>query len=116
MVGLSLIGRSQALAQTPQGDGDQRAVVLAPTLRLSEVGWDDNVYRVNKSEGPVGDFTATFSPAMTAAIRVSRLQLRGSGNVDFLYFGQESQIRSIDTVDDGQVSVVLGLITPYIGG
>src|SRR5207244_3571289 len=54
-----------------------RSLVLSPTIGLTNVGWDDNVFRVNKADHPTGDFTATVGPAIQASIRVRRLRITG---------------------------------------
>ena len=31
----------------------RRLLVLSPTIALTDVGWDDNIFRVNKADGPI---------------------------------------------------------------
>ena len=49
---------------------------LSPTIRLT-AGWDDNVFRVNKADNPIGDFMTTISPDVQASLRMSRLRVSG---------------------------------------
>lgn len=93
-----------------------RVLVLSPTLRLTDLGWDSNVFRVNKTEAPTGDFTTTVKPALEATLRLRRLQISGRGDVDFVYFREVSQLRSIDTDDGVLVGLLLGRVRPYVGG
>ena len=105
------------LGQTVEGtSSEERRVSFTPTLSVADVGWDDNVFRVNKSDRPIGDFTATFTPAAQVALRTSRLRLTSEGRVDFIYFKELADVRSIDSNASGRVEVLLGRITPYVGG
>jgi hypothetical protein len=92
-----------------------RVLVLSPTLRLTDLGWDNNIFRVNKTEAPTGDFTTTVTPALEASFRLRRLQISGRGDVDFVYFREMSQLRSIDTDDGVRVGLLLGRVRPYVG-
>jgi hypothetical protein len=106
----------QARAQTGERDGGEPGFVLSPSVRVTDIGWDDNVFRVNKADGPVGDFTSTFSPAVQASLRTPRLGISGRGRLDFIYFRRVSQIRSIDGDSGGRVELLLGRVTPYVAG
>jgi len=39
---------------------------IYPTLRLNNIGYDDNVYRMQEEDNPISDYTATISPQVTA--------------------------------------------------
>ena len=95
---------------------ETRPLVLSPTVQLTDLGWDDNVFRVSKDNHPIGDFTATFSPAIQATLRASRVRVTGRSQVNFIYFRRVSEIRSIDTDTAGRVELLLGRTTPYVGG
>jgi hypothetical protein len=88
---------------------------LSPTIRLT-AGWDDNVFRVNNVDNPIGDFSTTVSPAAQASLLVSRLRVNGQGEVDFIHFRKISQINSIDILGAARVELLLGRLTPYFGG
>jgi hypothetical protein len=96
--------------------GPSRPLVLSPTIRLTDVGWDDNVFRVNKDANPIGDFTATVSPAIHASLRVPRVRASGRSQVDFIYFKRLSEIRSIDSDNGAHVDLLLGRLTPFVDG
>ena len=116
---VALGAATPVLGQTSNPDeapAQSRSLVLSPTIRLTDAGWDDNVFRVNEADNPTGDFTAIVSPAVQASLRVSRMSVSGRSEVDFIYFKQLSQIRSIDTDNGGRVELRLGRLTPYVGG
>ena len=88
---------------------------LSPTIRLT-AGWDDNIFRVNTADNPIGDFTTTLSSDVQASLRTSRLRFSGRGEVDFIRFNKVSEINSIDILSTGRVELPLGRLTPYVGG
>ena len=91
-------------------------LVLSPTIALTNVGWDDNIYRVSKPEEPIGDFTATLSPALQASLRVGRFNVTGRSRLDFIYFQRTSQFNSIDGDSGVRVELMVGRFLPYVGG
>ncbi len=106
-------------AQT--GDPDAAPVqvewlALSPALRLTNVGWDDNVFHVSKTEAPTRDFMATFSPATEFWIRLPRARIQGRSELDFVYFKELSHIRSIDNDHAARAELPLGRVLPYAGG
>jgi hypothetical protein len=104
-------------AQTPVAGTDaRRPLDVATTVSLADVGWDDNVFRANKADGPVGDFTATFRPTAQLSLNRSRLKLASQGEVDFIYFRELADVRSIDANATSRVEAPMGRVTPYVGG
>jgi hypothetical protein len=95
---------------------ESRSWAVAPTVRLTNVGWDDNVHRVSQEDGPIGDFTTTFIPAVQASLRASAVQVTGRSEIAFVYFKNVSHYRSIDMDSAARVEVRLGRTTPYVGG
>ena len=90
--------------------------VIAPVIQITNLGWDDNVFRAGQDTEPVGDFTATVSPSLQASIPWSRMQFTGAGQVDFNYFQRVEEFRSIDTDSRAGVAVLLGRLRPHVGG
>jgi putative beta-barrel porin BBP2 len=90
--------------------------VISPAIQIVNLGWDDNIFRVGPADGPVGDFTATVSPSIQASIPWSRLRFTGASQVDLNYFQRFNEIRSVDTDSHGAVAVLLGRLTPHVGG
>jgi Putative beta-barrel porin 2 len=101
-------GQMSAPAEAPR--------VIAPTLSITNLGWDDNVFRVGEEADPAGDFTATVSPSLVASIPWSRLQFTGAGKLDFNYFQRFAAIRSIDRDSRAAVAIALGRLRPHVGG
>ena len=101
--------------QTGNPDSAAAQSSLSPTIGLT-AGWDDNVFRVNTADNPIGDFTTTISPDVQASLRMSRLRVSGRAEVDFIHFRKVSQINSIDILSTGRVELPLGRLTPYFGG
>lgn len=106
----SLLAQAATMGDLPPG------LALFPTIRVANIGWDDNVFRLSKTEDPQGDFTATVTPAARASLRTRGLSLTGRGQVDFNYFKQFSDIRAIDSDVAGRGELELGRVTPYLGG
>ena len=90
--------------------------VISPVIQITNLGWDDNIFRVGTADAPAGDYTATVSPSVQASIPLSRMQFAGAGQADFNYFQRFDAIRSIDTYGRAAVAVSLGRLTPHVGG
>jgi len=101
-------GQTSALSEAPR--------VISPGFQITNLGWNDNVFRVGEAADPVGDYTATVSPTLQATVPWSRMRVTGGGRVDFNYFQRVEQFRSIDTDGHAEVAVSLGRLTPHIGG
>ena len=114
---LAVCAASPVLGQTVENPlPEARPLSFRPTLSIADVGWDDNVFRVNESDNPVGDFTATFTPAAQLSLRLQHLRLTTQGEADFIYFKELVDIRSIDGNVQGRIDVPMGRLTPYLGG
>ncbi len=116
---VTVAAATPAVGQTlgPEATPEQcRLLVVSPTIALTDVGWDDNVFRVNKGDHPVGDFTATLSPAAQASLQFGRLNVTGRGRLGFIYFQRTSQINSIDGDGGGRFALAIGRFLPYVGG
>jgi hypothetical protein len=110
---------AHALGQTlgPEGPPAQaRPLVVSPTISLTDVGWDDNIFRVNEADNPIGDFTGSLSPAAQASLRIARLNVTGRSRLDFVYFQHTSDLNSIDADNSARVDLLLGRFLPYVGG
>ena len=115
IVGTSSTALAQGGTAEATAGGEPRSWQLTPTIRLRDVGWDDNVFSVSKDDNPIGDFTTTISPALDASLRAYRLRVSGRSEVDFLYFKRVTQFRAIDSVGGVRVEWPLSRTTPYIG-
>ncbi len=65
-----------------------------PEFRLTNVGYDDNVYFRSTEEKAVGDYTGTISPEVRAYLLLGRsLILSLTDNPEYLYFARETRLR-----------------------
>ena len=92
------------------------SLAVSPSIGLVDAGWDDNVFYMSEEDGPLGDFVATLSPAVRAWLRGSRLRITGRSEADLIYFKRYSHLRSIDSMNDGRVELLLGRFKPSVGG
>jgi hypothetical protein len=69
---------------------------MLPLLRLSDVGYDDNVYYRAREEGPVGDYTGTVSPEIKAGwLLGSSIILAASESPEYDFFLKERGLRTL---------------------
>jgi hypothetical protein len=92
------------------------SLALVPTLRVPMIGWDDNVFYQPDANNPQGDFTTTVSPALQAWLRVPGVLVTGRTRVDFVYFRDLSQIRSVDTDNSARLELLFGRLVPFVDG
>jgi hypothetical protein len=68
---------------------------IIPEFRLSEVGYDSNVYLREEGGEVVSDFTATFSPEATGTLLVgSSLILSVMENPEYIFYAKEEGLRA----------------------
>lgn len=68
---------------------------LIPEFRLSEIGYDSNVYFREEAGEVVPDFTATFSPEVRGYWLVgSSIILSVMGNPEYLFYAKEKGLRA----------------------
>ena len=90
-------------------------VVLAPTLTLSN-GWDSNVFNLPADLNPPDDITAILRPEVHAWLRLGPARLSGRGTVDFVYFRDYENERSVDFDDEVRLQMPLARVMPYVAG
>jgi hypothetical protein len=88
-------------------------VVLAPSLTLTNFGWDSNVFQQPESESS-GDFTATASPRVQGWLRLGPARAYGRGTLAFVYFQNHPSERSVDVDYEGRLDLRLARVTPYV--
>lgn len=65
-------------------------LLLFPTLRISDVGYDDNVYLDGVDENPVSDYRANLSPEIKANMLLGgSLILSFTDNPEYMYYHKE---------------------------
>jgi hypothetical protein len=68
---------------------------LLPAFQLRDVGYDDNVYYLSRTEQPIGDFTATISPSLTAFLLYRHwIILSVHENPEYVFFFKQKSERS----------------------
>jgi hypothetical protein len=68
---------------------------VLPMLRLSNVGFDDNVYYRTAEEKPVGDYMGTASPEIKVYLLAGRsLILSFADNPEYLYYSKEDRLKT----------------------
>lgn len=91
-------------------------VALSPTIRLTNIGYDSNVFNKNDANNPTSDFTSTVSPAVDVRLRLPGARLSGRSELDFIYFKELQHLRSVDTVNSLRAELLLSRLQPYVGG
>ena len=91
-------------------------LVLAPVVRLTNVGHDSNVFNRDDSSNPQGDMTATLSPAVDGWLRLAHGRASGRTQFDIYYFKQLTDLRAVDSDTRGRVEVPLNRFRPYVAG
>jgi hypothetical protein len=86
-------------------------VALAPTLSVTNLGWDSNIFNQPHA---VGDFTATTNPRVLGWMRLGRARVRGRANLNLVYFQDHPSQRSVDSDYEGRFDLVLTRVTPYV--
>ena len=114
----SVYGQGNPLPAEPPASVPVRLgpVALAPTLTLSNVGWDSNVFNQPSDVNPPDDFTAILRPEVHAWLRLGRARLSGRGTVDFFYFRDFQNERSVDYDHEAWLQVPLARVRPYVAG
>jgi hypothetical protein len=87
------------------------AMGLSPTLSITNLGIDSNVF--NDAVDPQSDFTMTVTPRIQARLRSGRTLLSGSLATGLIYYKEFSEERSIDYTADVRGDVDLGRFRPY---
>jgi hypothetical protein len=108
-----------ALAQQPAPASGIHAMEigplrLVPRLEIPEIGVDDNVF--NDPQNPQSDFTATIAPRLDALLGVGWTRLSFSSTVEFVYFKEFTDERSLNRSSEARFEVGEGLLRPYVHG
>jgi hypothetical protein len=84
---------------------------LAPTLAITNLGVDDNIF--NEANEPKSDFTMTVTPRLQARLRSSKVLLSGGLATGLVYYRKYDDERSVDWAADARVDLDLGWFRPY---
>jgi Putative beta-barrel porin 2 len=89
-------------------------LVLAPRVRLTNVGHDSNVF--NAADNPKSDLTATFSPSMEGWFRMAHGRASGRSQLDVYYFKNLTNLRAVDSENSGHIEIPINRLRPYATG
>jgi hypothetical protein len=92
------------------------SVSLSPTISVTNVGWDSNVFNVSDDDNPQGDMTATVTPAVQAWLRAPRVRVGGRSRLDMYYFNRLNDLRAVDNDHSGRVELFLNRVMPWVSG
>ena len=121
VVALAFLLSATATPAVAQDDADTArfqlgSVSLAPTIRLTNVGWDSNVYNLWEENNPQSDVTAIATPAVEGWMRTPRFRLNGRSRLDMYYFSRLDSLRAIDNDHAGRAEVYLNRVMPWVAG
>lgn len=85
---------------------------VRPRLEIREIGVDDNVF--NDFENPQSDFVATIVPRVEATLRMGWTRLIYGSTVEFVYFRDFIDERSVNRSSEGRFEVGEGLLRPFV--
>jgi hypothetical protein len=84
---------------------------ITPTLRVSDMGVDNNVF--NEAVDPKTDFTFTLTPRADVLLRMRRLQFKLLTTTDYVYYRKYHSERGTNTSSSARVEADLGRLSPY---
>ena len=89
---------------------------LRPTLALTNLGVDDNVFNESDQANPKHDFTTTVTPASDLWLRFGRSWLKATIKEDLVYYQRYASERSVNGWYDGSLTVPLNRLILKAGG
>jgi hypothetical protein len=89
------------------------ALRFTPTLVLSNIGVDNNVF--NETADPKQDTTAAVGPSVNLWLKMGSSRLSGKASGQYLYFNKYDNQRSWNTLDEGSSRVRDRLARPPEG-
>ena len=92
-------------APMPHPFGQLRVGVLSftPTIRLTNVGFDTNVFDRTGTNRQAGDFTATVAPGVETRMTTRRLDARVSSTLSLVYYQKYATERAVNPGVDASV-------------
>jgi hypothetical protein len=115
---IAMVGsvHGQALEDTESAPVQIGPVALWPSVRLTNVGFDNNVFGESDARNPTSDVTATVRPTVDALFQLPRVRVSGRSELDFVYYNELDHLRSIDTDNRVRLDFSLGHLNPYVAG
>jgi hypothetical protein len=92
-------------APLPHPFGQVRLGVLSftPTIRLTNVGFDTNVFDRTGTDRQAGDFTATVAPGVETRVTTPRLDARVSSTLSLVYYRKYATERAVNPGVDASI-------------
>jgi hypothetical protein len=87
---------------------------FTPSVLLSDLGTDSNVF--NAWEDPKQDWTAVATPRSDYWMRMGPFRLSGTTAVEYLYFREHGNQRSLNTENKAKLQVPLRRLIPFVSG
>jgi hypothetical protein len=118
ILAIGVAGPAYAQSSDPPNDAPFQAgpLVLAPVIRLTNVGHDSNVFNASEGQNPQSDITATLSPSVDGWLRMAHGRANGRTQFDAYYFKQLTGLRAIDNDTSGHIEVPVNRVLAYATG
>jgi hypothetical protein len=87
---------------------------VAPTLALTNLGRDSNVF--NEARDSKSDLTATLAPSAQLWLRMGRAQLSGSTHLEAIFYDQYSRQGTVSTMNTSRLDMVFNHLRPFVSG
>ena len=87
---------------------------FTPFLAITEIGVDTNVF--NQALEPQRDTTATFGPGAQYWVRAGRARVSAKSDVQYTWFREFSNQRSLSTNNDLKIELPMARMTPFVDG
>ena len=87
---------------------------FTPFLAITEIGVDTNVF--NQALEPQRDTTATFGPGAEYWVRAGRARVSAKSDVQYNWFRDFSNQRSLSTNNDLKIEFPMARLTPFVDG
>ena len=91
-------------------------LVLAPIVRLTNAGYDSNLFNRDQDSSPQSDIMATLSPSVDGWLRLAHGRASGRSQFDIYYFKELTDLRAIDSDTAGRLEIPLNRFRPFVTG
>ena len=91
-------------------------LILAPIVRLTNAGYDSNIFNRDQDSSPQSDIMATLSPSVDGWLRLAHGRVSGRSQFDIYYFKQLTDLRAVDNDSGGRLEIPLNRFRPFVTG
>lgn len=92
------------------------AIRFTPSLEITSLGRDSNVFNEAEQDDPKSDTTAAFGPAVRIWMRPGTTRLSGRFGAQYLYFREYKNQRAWNTTNELKWEFPLARLTPFVAG